>query len=194
MRTRLVTHGLALVVGAAAGLLLTRWLDQPAQGMAQAPRAGGAEGRVRQLKLDLPKPTKPTNTLVSAVRVGDLLFVSGMGPAAKPDGSTWTGRLGQNMDVKEGREAARSVGIQMLGAVRAEVGSLDNVVRVVKTLGMVNATPDFKQHPQVINGFSDLMVDVFGEENGKSARSAVGMSSLPNGIPVEVEAVFQVRK
>src|SRR5262249_29758419 len=106
MRKRLVTHGLMLVVGAAAGLLLTRFLDQPAQGMAQAPRAGGPEERVRQLKLDLPKPTKPTNTLVSAVRVGDLLFVSGMGPAAKPDGSTWTGRLGQNLDVKEGREAA----------------------------------------------------------------------------------------
>ena len=105
-----------------------------------------------------------------------------------------TGRLGQEFDVPQGRAAARSVGLQILAVVKAEVGSLDKVQRLVKTLGMVNATPEFKEHPQVINGFSDLMVEVFGEENGKGARSAVGMASLPNGIPVEIEAIFLVRK
>src|SRR5439155_2502295 len=98
------------------------------------------------------------------------------------------------LDVQEGRAVARSVGLQVLAVVKAELGSLDRVQRLVKTLGMVNAAPDFEQHPQVINGFSDLMVEVFGEEAGKGARSAVGMSSLPNGIPVEIEAIFQVRR
>jgi enamine deaminase RidA (YjgF/YER057c/UK114 family) len=96
--------------------------------------------------------------------------------------------------VKRGRAAARLVGLNILSTVRAELGSLDKVVRVVKTLGMVQATPDFTQHPQVIDGFSDLMVEVFGDRAGKGARSAVGMSSLPGGIPVEVEVVFQVRQ
>jgi len=193
MRQRLVRDILLIVLGLTAGVLLARGWDSPAQGLAQdTGKAGSAEARVRQLKLELPKPKKPTNTLVSAVRVGNLLFVSGTGPA-KADGSNWTGRLGQDHDVKQGQAAARQVGLQILGVVREEVGSLDKVVRLVKTLGMVNATPDFKQHPQVINGFSDLMVEVFGEEAGKGARSAVGMSSLPGGIPVEVEAIFEVR-
>jgi hypothetical protein len=103
------------------------------------------------------------------------------------------GRLGQDLDVAKGRAAARQVGLQMLSVVKTELGSLDKVQRVVRTFGMVNATPDFTQHPQVINGFSDLMVEVFGDEAGKGARSAVGMASLPAGIPVEIEAVFQVR-
>jgi enamine deaminase RidA (YjgF/YER057c/UK114 family) len=159
---------------------------------AQAGKGPSPEEQVRQLKLQLPTVLKPTNTLVNAVRVGDLLFVSGTGPT-RADGSPWVGRLGQDLDVKEGQAAARAVGLRILGVVKAEVGSLDKVVRVVKTLGMVNATPDFKQHPQVINGFSDLMVEVFGDQAGKGARSAVGMSSLPGGIPVEVEVIFQIR-
>ena len=130
-----------------------------------------------------------TNTLVNAVRVGDMLYVSGTGP-----GKGVVGRLGQDYDVAQGKAAARQVGLQILAVVKAELGSLDKVERLVKTLGMVHATPDFKQHPQVINGFSDLMVEVFGEAAGKSARSAVGMSSLPGGIPVEIECIFQVRK
>jgi enamine deaminase RidA (YjgF/YER057c/UK114 family) len=136
--------------------------------------------------------TRPTNTLLSAVRVGDLLYVSGTGPG-KVDGHELVGRLGQDYDVARGRAAAWHVGLQVLSVVRAELGSLDKVRRLVKTFGMVNATADFKEHPQVINGFSDLMVEVFGPEAGKGARSAVGMSSLPGGIPVEIEAVFQVR-
>jgi enamine deaminase RidA (YjgF/YER057c/UK114 family) len=159
--------------------------------MAQA-QEGRAEDNLRKLKLRLPEVRPPTNTLVSAVRVGDLLFVSGTGPV-KEDGGRWTGRLGQDTDVKGGQAAARQIGLQILSVVKNEVGSLDRVVRVVKTLGMVNATPDFQQHPQVINGFSDLMVEVFGEQAGKGARSAVGMSSLPGGIPVEIEVIFQVK-
>jgi enamine deaminase RidA (YjgF/YER057c/UK114 family) len=159
----------------------------------QQPATASPEEQVRKLKLELPVPKKPTNTLVSAVRVGDMLYVSGTGPS-KPGGGAITGRLGQNMDIKQGQEAARLVGLNILGVVKAELGSLDKVERLVKTLGMVNATPDFKDHPQVINGFSDLMVEVFGEEKGKGARSAVGMSSLPGGIAVEIEAIFQVRK
>jgi enamine deaminase RidA (YjgF/YER057c/UK114 family) len=152
-----------------------------------------AEEQVRKLKIDLPPVTKPTNTLVNAVRVGELLFVSGTGPG-QVDGKPIIGRLGQDFDVAKGRAAARQVGLQMLSVVKAELGSLDKVERLVRTFGMVNATADFTQHPQVINGFSDLMVEVFGAEAGKGARSAVGMASLPAGIPVEIEAVYQVRK
>jgi enamine deaminase RidA (YjgF/YER057c/UK114 family) len=150
------------------------------------------EERLRKLQIELPAVTKPTNTLVNAVRVGDMLYVSGTGPG-QVDGKPLVGRLGQDFDVAKGRDAARRVGLQVLSVVKAELGSLDKVQRLVKTFGMVNATADFTQHPQVINGFSDLMVEVFGEDAGKGARSAVGMSSLPAGIPVEIEAVFQVR-
>src|SRR5205085_9046345 len=132
------------------------------------------------------------NTFVQTVRVGDLLFVSGHGPT-KEDGSQWVGRLGQDLDVKQGQAAARLVGLHVLRSVRDELGSLDKVARLVRTLGMVNATADFKRQPEVVNGFSDLMVEVFGEKAGKGTRSAVGMVALPGGIPVEVEALFEVR-
>jgi enamine deaminase RidA (YjgF/YER057c/UK114 family) len=176
----------------AVGFLLGLAASTQRGSSATAQEGSGAEARLRELKIELPKVSTPTNTLVSAVRVGDMLYVSGTGPS-RPGGGPWAGRLGQDMEVAEGKAAARSVGLQVLAVVKAELGSLDKVVRVVKTFGMVNATPDFKQQPQVINGFSDLMVEVFGPQYGKSARSAVGMSSLPGGIPVEVEAIFQVR-
>ena len=118
------------------------------------------------MKIELPAVSKPTNTLVNAVRVGDMLYVSGTGPG-KVDGKALIGRLGQDYDVKQGRAAARQVGLHILSVVKAELGSLDKVQRLVKTLGMVNAAPDFKRHPEVINGFSDLMVEVFGAEAGK---------------------------
>lgn len=155
------------------------------------PAQPSAEARLKELKIQLPAVKPPANTYVPTVRVGDLLYVSGTVP--QKDGGPWTGRLGHNANVEEGKAAARAAGLQVLAIVKKELGSLDNVVRVVKTLGMVNATPEFTQHPQVINGFSDLMVDVFGEKNGKGARSAVGMSSLPGGVPVEVEIIFQVK-
>jgi enamine deaminase RidA (YjgF/YER057c/UK114 family) len=182
-----------VLCGLVAGLLLARWgAESPTVAAPQGKGGPSAEERLKQLKIELPPVTKSKNTLVQAVRVGDLLYVSGHGPAPR-DGKAVVGRLGQDMNVEQGREAARLVGLSVLSSVRAELGSLDKVVRVVKTLGMVSATPDFKQHPQVINGFSDLMVEVFGEQAGKGARSAVGMVSLPGGIPVEVEAIFQVR-
>ena len=185
--------GLLLIVGAAGGFLLAHGWEHAGPSRAQdKAKSPGHEERFRKLNLELPKTSKPTNTLVSAVRAGDMLYVSGTGPS-RPGGKQWQGRLGADFDVKQGQVAARQVGLNILAVVREELGSLDKVVRLVKTLGMVNATPEFKQHPQVINGFSDLMVEVFGEEHGKGARSAVGMSSLPGGIPVEIEAIFLVR-
>jgi len=130
------------------------------------------EARLKALKITLPEVAKPTNTLLSAVRVGDMLYVSGTGPNIVK-GRTWKGRLGSDLDVAKGKMAARDVGLNILAVVKQELGSLDKVVRLVKTLGMVNCTPDFAQQPTVINGFSDLMVEVFGPEMGKGARSAV---------------------
>ncbi|MCI0685312.1 MAG: RidA family protein [Gemmataceae bacterium] len=182
----------ACVLFAAGVIVGLCWTRGPAPDVvAQQPVQGkaGAEARLRELKIELPAVTRPTNTLVNAVRVGDMLYVSGTGP-----GKGMVGRLGQDYDVDRGRAAARQVGLQILATVKAELGSLDKVERLVKTLGMVNAAADFKQHPQVINGFSDLMVEVFGKERGTGARSAVGMASLPGGIPVEIECMFEVRR
>ena len=151
-----------------------------------------AESRLGELGLTLPAPPAPIATYVRAVKVGSLLFVSGHGPAAAPDGKSYAGKVGRDLTLEQGRAAARLVGLNVLASVRSTLGSLDRVARVVKVLGMVNATEDFTQQPQVVNGFSDLMVELFGEERGKGARSAVGMGSLPNNIPVEVEAIFEV--
>ena len=155
--------------------------------------SSGAEERLKSLKIDLPVIPKTAGSLiVPCVRVGELLYVSGHTPVGA-DGKPVVGKLGQDMDVKQGQDAARLVALRVLSVVRAELGSLDKVVRVVKTLGMVNCTPEFTQTPQVVNGFSELLVQVFGDEAGKGARSAVGMSSLPGGVPVEVEVILQVK-
>jgi enamine deaminase RidA (YjgF/YER057c/UK114 family) len=150
----------------------------------------GAEARVAELKLTLPPAPKPVATYVTAVRHGDLLYVSGHGPL-RSDGSLHVGKLGADLGIPEGQAAARQTGLTILSTVRSHLGSLDKVVRLIKVLGMVNCTPDFGDQPKVINGFSDLMVEVFGEP-GKAARSAVGMGALPGGIAVEIEAIFQV--
>jgi len=150
-----------------------------------------AEARVKVLGLVLPPAPKPVATYVPCVRVGNLLYVSGHGPL-RPDRTLVTGRVGAELNEAEGREAARVVGLAMLATLQAQLGTLDRVVRLIKTLGMVNSAPDFLNHPQVINGFSDLMVEVFGE-SGKGARSAVGMGPLPGNIAVEVEAIFEIR-
>jgi enamine deaminase RidA (YjgF/YER057c/UK114 family) len=182
-----------VAVGAAGGLLVSRYWPTVGLALAQDKAEHSAEDQLRKLKIELPAVPKPTGaTLVPAVRVGETLYVSGHGPR-KPDGTSVVGKVGQDLDVKQGNAAARLVGLQILSVVRQELGSLDKVVRLVKTLGMVNAVPDFKQQPQVINGFSDLMVEVFGEKAGKGARSAVGMGSLPGGIAVEIEAIFLVK-
>jgi enamine deaminase RidA (YjgF/YER057c/UK114 family) len=150
-----------------------------------------ADDRIAELKLELPKPPKPAGVYVPTVQVGNMLYVSGHGPL-RSDGTMMTGRVGMDLTEEEGRVAARQVGLTILATVRAALGTLNKIERVVKVLGMVNATPDFQKHPSVINGFSQLMVDVFGE-NGRGARSAVGMGSLPNNIPVEVEVIFQLK-
>src|SRR5436305_9632569 len=149
----------------------------------------GAEARLAELKLELPPAPKPVATYTTAVRVGDLLYVSGHGPL-RPDGSLHVGKVGADVDLPGGQAAARQTGLAILATVRSHLGSLDKVVRLVKVLGMVNSTPDFVDHPKVINGFSDLMVDVFGEP-GKAARSAFGVAALPNNIAVEIEAIFE---
>ncbi|MGE3822165.1 MAG: RidA family protein [Isosphaeraceae bacterium] len=150
----------------------------------------GAEARLAELKLELPPAPKPVATYLTSVRQGNLLYVSGHGPL-RPDGTMHTGRLGENLGIAEGQAAARQTGLAILATVRGKLGSLDKVVRLVKVLGMVNCTADFADQPKVINGFSDLMVEVFGEA-GRGARSAVGMNALPGMIAVEIEAIFEV--
>ncbi len=149
-----------------------------------------AEQRLEELNIQLPDAPQPVAIYRPAVQVGNLLFVSGHGPN-RADGTQITGKVGVELTAEEGKEAARVTGLCILSTVRNTLGSLDRVVRVVKVLGMVNATPDFGEQPQVINGFSELMMEVFGDP-GKGARSAVGMGSLPGNIPVEVEAIFEV--
>ena len=148
------------------------------------------EARLKALEIELPTPSSPVANYVNAVRTGNLVFLAGKGPK-KADGEYVTGKLGSELTVEEGYNAARLVGISQLAVLKAELGNLNKVKRIVKVLGMVNATPDFADQPEVVNGFSDLMVEVFGER-GKHARAAVGMGSLPRGISVEIEMVVEV--
>jgi enamine deaminase RidA (YjgF/YER057c/UK114 family) len=151
----------------------------------------GADARLAELKLELPPAPKPVANYVTALRVDDLLYVSGHGPLL-PNGALIVGRVGDELDLEQGRMAARQVGLAMLATLRSHLGNLDRVVRLVKTFGLVRCTEEFTQQPQVINGFSDLMNEVFGPE-GVGARSAVGATALPAGMAVEIEAIFQVR-
>ena len=150
------------------------------------------EKRIQELHLTLPEPPKPVAKYKPAVLVGNVLYVSGHGPAKLDPGSPVSGRLGADLTLEQGKESARAVGLNILSTVRATLGSLDKVKRLVKTLGMVNSTPDFGGHPAVINGFSELMAEVFGEDKGVGARSAVGMVALPSNIAVEIECIFEV--
>lgn len=151
----------------------------------------GADARIAELNLELPKPQTPAGTYVPVVRTGNLIYVSGHGPQMS-DGTYMKGIVGKEITEEQGKAAARQTGLCILSTVRHHLGSLDKVVRLVKVLGMVNAAADFERHPTVINGFSDLLVEVFGE-NGKGARSAVGMGTLPNRIAVEIEAIFEIQ-
>src|SRR5262249_18506676 len=150
------------------------------------------EKRIQELHLTLPPAPKPVAKYKPAVQVGNMLYVSGHGPAKIDGKSPVVGKVGQDLTLDQGKEAARLVGLAILSTVRNTLGSLDKVKRLVKTLGMVNSTNDYKDHPQVINGFSELMAAVFGEDAGVGTRSAVGMGSLPGNIPVEVECIFEV--
>lgn len=155
-----------------------------------APAQGDPDAKLKALGIVLPAPTAPIASYVNAVRTGNLLFLAGKGPLPK-DGKAIVGRLGQDMSVDEGYQAARSVAIAHLAVLKHELGDLKKVRRIVKVLGMVNSDPAFTQQSAVVNGYSDLMAAVFGD-NGKHARSAVGMAALPGGIPVEVEVIVEI--
>ena len=150
-----------------------------------------AEKRLKALGIDLGKVSSPVANYVNAVQTGNLLFLSGKGPRVGADGARARGKLGREYNVDQGYQHARSVGIDLLAVMKSELGSLDRVKRVVKVLGMVNCMPEFEDPPKVINGCSDLFVEVFGDR-GRHARSAVGMGALPAGIPVEIECIVEV--
>jgi enamine deaminase RidA (YjgF/YER057c/UK114 family) len=150
-----------------------------------------AEKKLKELGIDLGKVSNPVANYVNAVRTGNLLFLAGKGPQPDASGKRPKGKVGREYTVEQAYQHARTVGLDLLAVMKAELGSLDKVKRVVKVLGMVNAVPDFEDQPKVINGCSDLFVEVFGEK-GKHARSAVGMGSLPMGIPVEIECIVEI--
>jgi enamine deaminase RidA (YjgF/YER057c/UK114 family) len=148
------------------------------------------EKKLIELNITLPDTPKPIANYVPSKKSGNLIFLSGQGPRT-PDGDFLSGKVGVDISVDEAYEAARMVGIQLLSALKSEITDLNNVKQIIKLLGMVNAIDSFKDHPNVINGCSDLLVEVFGEK-GKHARSAVGVASLPNQIPVEIEMIVEV--
>jgi enamine deaminase RidA (YjgF/YER057c/UK114 family) len=151
------------------------------------------EQRLMELGLTLPQVSDPLGNYVHAKRVGNMLYLSGKGPPDNPAGTMPKGKLGAGMSIDAGYRHARGVGLMLIAAIKDALGGdLDRVEDIVKVLGMVNAAPDLEHHPKVVNGCSDLFVEVFGER-GRHARSAVGMSSLPGGIPVEIEVIVAVR-
>lgn len=157
----------------------------------EIPEAGyDPEARLKELNITLPEPPSPVANYVNGVRAGNLIFLAGKGPK-RADGSEITGKLGVDVSIEEGYEGARLTAINQLAVLKSMLGNLNKVKRIVKVLGMVNSDPNFIDQPKVINGFSDLMVDVFGER-GKHARAAVGMASLPRGQAVEIELVVEV--
>jgi enamine deaminase RidA (YjgF/YER057c/UK114 family) len=158
--------------------------------LAQSSSSLDAEQRLKNAGITLPVVSKPVANYVNAVRTGNLLFLAGKGPT-KPDGTNVAGKVGKDLTVQQGYEAARLVAINQLAVLKAELGSLAKVKRIVKVLGMVNCEATFTEQPKVINGFSDLMVEIFGEA-GKHARSAVGMAALPMNIAVEVEMIVEI--
>ena len=152
--------------------------------------ATNPESRIIELKLILPPAPKPAGVYKPILVVGSFLYVSGQGPI-NTDGSLFTGKLGADLELEQGKHAARQVGLTMLSTIKTHFGELNKIKRLVKTLGMVNCTSEFGQQPLVINGFSELMAEIFGPDNGIGVRSAVGMT-LPNNIAVEIEAMFEL--
>ena len=149
------------------------------------------ESRLAELKLELPPAPQPMGVYKPLVVIGHLAYVSGHGPLLS-DQTLMVGRVGSEVDAAFGKAAARQTGLAILATLRANLGSLDRVKRVIKVLGMVNCVPEFERHPYIINGCSELFAKVWGEDNGVGVRSAVGMGSLPDNIPVEIEAMFEL--
>jgi enamine deaminase RidA (YjgF/YER057c/UK114 family) len=150
------------------------------------------EENFQKLNLELPPAPKPLGVYKPCLIVDKFVYVSGHG-TVKSDGTLIIGRIGENMDIEEGKLAARQVGLAILATLKANLGSLNRIKRVIKVLGMVNCTNDFKRHPFIINGCSELFAAVWGEDNGIGVRSAVGMGSLPDNIPIEIEAIFELQ-
>ena len=148
------------------------------------------EEKIKALGLELPPPPPSGGIYHPVLITGNQLYVSGQGPV-QSDSQLIKGKVGTDLSLEEGQLAARQVALTMLSTIKAQIGDLSKIKRLIKTLGMVNCHPEFEQHPQTINGFSQVMVDVFGQDKGRGARSAVGMS-LPNNIAVEVECIFEV--
>jgi enamine deaminase RidA (YjgF/YER057c/UK114 family) len=190
-RRHALAHGVCLAAGVGLGWLGVRFgiPSPPATDAAQLPDT--PEKRFEKLKLELPTLGKPRATITAVVQTGDLLFLSGHISTDKA-GKPIIGKVGKDLTLAQGQEAARRVGLTTLSVLRAELGSLNRVAQFVKTLGMVNCSPDFTQQSQVIDSFSQLMIDVFGPKAGKGARSAVGMASLPLGVAVEIECILRV--
>ena len=159
-------------------------------GLSSVVFAQDAETKLKEKGIVLTPPSSPVANYVNAVRVGNLLYLAGKGPQ-KPDNTYITGKVGKDLTIEQGYEAARLTAVAHLAVLKNELGSLNKVKRIVKVLGMVNCTEDFKDQPKVINGYSDFMVDIFGEK-GKHARSAVGMVALPFNMAVEVEVIVEV--
>lgn len=181
-KTKVVFWSLAVIL----------WISSSAHGLQaqQAACTTDVEAKLKDLGISLPAASAPVANYVPAVRTGNLVFLAGTAPQ-NPDGTRITGKVGTDLTVDQGYQAARLVGINLLSALKAEVGDLNSVRRIVKVFGMVNADPTFTQHPSVINGISDLLVAVFGD-CGRHARTAVGMGSLPFGIAVEIDMVVEV--
>jgi enamine deaminase RidA (YjgF/YER057c/UK114 family) len=164
--------------------------DESAKQEAAATPAVDIDARLKELNIQLVEPSVPTANFVKTVRVGNLVYTSGHGPD-RAEGGPLTGRVGDDLTLEQGQEAARLTGVALLSSLKKEIGDLSKVKRVVKVLGMVQCTPEFKDQPKVMNAFSDMMVDIFGEK-GKHARSAVGMSALPGNIAIEIEMIVEV--
>ena len=152
---------------------------------------GKIESRLQELGITLPDSPAPLANYVPVVRTGNLIYLSGVGPMAKSDGSEYKGKLGDNLSVDEGYDAARLTAVNLIARLKGYLGDLDRVTQIVKLLSMVNATPDFIEPPAVSNGCSDLLVEVFGDR-GRHARSAIGVATLPGGIPIEIELIAEI--
>jgi enamine deaminase RidA (YjgF/YER057c/UK114 family) len=180
----------ALIVGLASASVISSTSALSTNAFAQQSDTDSAEARLRQLGIELPKVAAPVANYVPSARLGNLIFLAGTGPR-NPDGTRPQGKVGRDVTLEQANLHARNVGLQLLAAMQEATDSLDKVVRIGRVFGMVNAAPDFTDHPKVINGCSDLFVQVFGER-GRHARCAVGMASLPFNMTVEIEAVIEV--